>query len=44
VSGSVLPEKELLRFCFKEVTLSFYSFLIHRYAAQLQFYVASCSC
>jgi hypothetical protein len=35
VSVSVLPEEELSRFCFKEVTLGFLSFLIRRYAAQL---------
>jgi hypothetical protein len=33
VSGLVLPEKELLRFSLKEVTLGFLSFLIRRYAA-----------
>jgi hypothetical protein len=35
VSVSMLPEEEFLRFCFKEVTLGFLSFLIRRYATRL---------
>jgi hypothetical protein len=35
MSGSVLLGKELLRFRFKEVMLSFLSFLIRRYVARL---------
>jgi hypothetical protein len=35
VSVSELPEEELSRFHFKEVTLGFLSFLIRRYAARL---------
>jgi hypothetical protein len=35
VSVSELPEEELSRFRFKEVTLGFFSFLIRRYAARL---------
>jgi hypothetical protein len=41
---SVLLEEELLKFRFKEVTLSFLNFLIRRYATRLWFYVTSCSC
>jgi hypothetical protein len=35
MSISELPEEELLRFRFKEVTLGFLSFLIHRYVVRL---------
>jgi hypothetical protein len=44
VNISELPEEELSRFRFKEVTLGFLSFLIRRYVARLKFYVASYSC
>jgi hypothetical protein len=35
VSVSELPEEELSRFRFKEVTFGFLSFLIRRYATRL---------
>jgi hypothetical protein len=35
MSVLVLPEEELLRFCFKEVMLDLLSFLIRRYTARL---------
>jgi hypothetical protein len=35
VSVSELPEEELSKFRFKEVTLGFLSFLIRRYATRL---------
>jgi hypothetical protein len=35
MSVSELPEEELSKFRFKEVMLSFLSFLIRRYAARL---------
>ena len=41
---SVLPEEELLRFRFKEVTFGYLAFLIRHYVARLLFRITSYSC